>query len=118
MNDKQRTTIWLPEKLYNDFQKKHGKNQLSSFVREMIEYALMGDKPDLIDREIEKIQTTSESKIKYLLSQRKTAEEKQQKKTKRLGTVTDVEVWDYRTTTPPLTPPKKSDRKSSKGGGK
>ena len=80
----------------------------------MIEYDLMKEKPELIDREIEKIKTTSESKIKFLLTDRKIAEENQQKKATRLSAATDDEVWDYRTTTPsasPTTPPKKGGDK-------
>lgn len=111
-----RTTVYLPFKLHEDFIKKHGERQLSGFVKEMIEYDLMGDKPEIIDREIEKIQNTSESKVKYLLSQRKIAEKKQQKKAIRLGAANGVEVWDYRTTTPP-TAPKASPKASAKKGG-
>jgi len=80
----------------------------------MIEYDLMKEKPELIDREIEKIKTTSESKIKLLLTDRKIAEKNQQKKATRLGAAADDEVWDYRTTTPPpapTAPPKKGGDK-------
>lgn len=117
MEDKQgntRTTVWLPKKLYEDFQKKYGTRKLSGFVKEMIEYDLMGDKPDLIDREIEKLQTANESKIKYLLSQKKSAEKKQQKKAITNDIANNFEIWDYRT----AIPPKKDDSKPSKGGDK
>ena len=76
----------------------------------MIEYDLMEENPEFIRNKLTELERETKNKKNLYLAKLKVAEENQQKKADRLGIADDVEVWDYRTTTPP-TPPKASPKK-------
>lgn len=94
-----RTTIYLPIKLYEEAKKRN--INISELCRETLEYEIYQENPDFIRNKLNELDENHKNHKKLLLAKLKVAEENQQNKAKRLGVANDVEVWDYRTTTPP-----------------